>query len=79
MEGRGEMIMVTDTSKAKGRFALMAACLLAFVALCLSLILLTGCSQSSTKADAIPDVALGSQNSGFVVEDSSTVNVDIKD
>jgi uncharacterized lipoprotein YajG len=77
MEGRGNMIM--RINKVRGRFALGAICFMAFVALCLSLVLLTGCEQISTKADASPDIVLGEQSSGFVVEDSSTVTVDIND
>ena len=67
----------TNSRKPKGRLAFWSICCFALAALCLSLLLLTGCEQiigSATQPSAAEQEA---DNSGFVVEDTAIVNVEI--
>jgi hypothetical protein len=63
----------TTDREPQSRFAFWALCFFAFMALCLSLVVLTGCGQTDGGADADQPA----EGSGFVIEDTSVVDVEI--
>jgi hypothetical protein len=77
--------IVTIYKKSQSRFAFWSVCLFAFAAFFLLLVLLTGCEQTgaNTSADLPQSTSeqgagnVESGSSGFVIEDTATVDVEI--